>query len=400
MGFIECLVGTVNDSLRCCARFVRLVYLRRHDHDHQHDKASLRGSGQPSNRAILVVNGEPCRPSSLKVAPAERVHVDKYNELNKLGADLETRGPDIFRLDGTETVLAYEVTSIELPTPERTLSLSPFIKRGIELMPAPLPVWIEGTYRFARYAQVRSRRSTQRRILRDIRNRQAVTQGPFAGMKYIPRAYCSEILPKLVGTYERELIPAIEAVCGAGCDRIVDVGAAEGFYAVGMALRNPGASIVAFELCASARYYLRKLAALNGVIRRIEVRGECNIETLRASLVGARRPALICDCEGAEDVLLCPDQVEPLRDAFMIIETHDGLETSEGTLQGITDRLCERFASTHEIDVIASDVRTRNDLPGDCASLTDDDATEVMNEGRPWAQWLFLKPRFERVGER
>jgi len=211
-------------------------------------------------------------------------------------------------------------------------------------------------------------------------------------MHYVALAYCSEILPKLVGTYECELIPAIEAICRSGCDRIVDIGAAEGYYAVGMALRNPRAAIVSFEINPSARYYLRRLAGRNGVSERITIQGECFVDSLRSSLAGARRPALICDCEGAEVKLLCPDQIESLRRAFILVETHDGLATDTGVLEGITRRLRERFAPTHHVEVIASRARGRDQLPPDCAALTDEEAAEAMNEGRTWAQWLFLKP--------
>jgi hypothetical protein len=272
--------------------------------------------------------------------------------------------------------------------------MSQLLRRAVERMPAPIPFWIAGTYQFARYPQVRQRRLIHRRILGRLDRSQLVSQGSFQGMNYIPLAYYSEILPKLVGTYERELIPAIEMICRAGCDSIVDIGAAEGFYAVGMALRNPRAKIVAFELSASGRYFLRRLAARNGVSDRIMIRGECNIEALRDSLAEARLPAVICDCEGAEDTLLRPDQIEPLRRSLIVVETHDGLSTAGGMLEGITDRLHERFAPTHHIELIASRPRSRDDLPRACSSaLTDDDAAEAMNEGRPWAQWLFLRPK-------
>jgi hypothetical protein len=212
-------------------------------------------------------------------------------------------------------------------------------------------------------------------------------------MRYLALAYCSEILPKLVGTYESELAQAIETICRSGCDRIVDIGAAEGYYAVGMALRNPGDGVVGFEINPSARYYLRRLARLNGVSERFAVRGACTIDSLDDSLGGALRPAVICDCEGAEDRLLVPDRVAPLRRAWILVETHDGLETGDGVLEGITRRLHERFAATHDIEVISSRSRRRDDLPGGCASLTDREAAEAMDEGRPWAQWLFLRPR-------
>jgi hypothetical protein len=212
-------------------------------------------------------------------------------------------------------------------------------------------------------------------------------------MRYIPRAYYSEILPKLVGTYECELMPAVETICRSDCDRIVDIGAAEGYYAVGMALRNPTARIVAFELSSSGRYFLRRLAAHNRVSSRITIHGKCSVEALRSSLTEAHRPALICDCEGAEDTLLCPDQIEPLQRSLVVVETHDGLETAGGVLKGISERIRERFAPTHDIVVIGSQARSRHDLPPECSLLTDAEAMEAMYEGRPWAQWLFLRPR-------
>jgi hypothetical protein len=267
------------------------------------------------------------------------------------------------------------------------------LRQGIESMPAPLPVWIQGTVRYLRYPRVRARRRMHRRILGRMDSPGRVSQGPFRGMRYVALAYCSEILPKLLGTYESELVPAMETICRSRCDRIVDIGAAEGYYAVGMALRNPQARVVAFEINASARYYLRRLAQCNGVGERVVIRGECAIDSLGESLTGARRPAVICDCEGAEDRLLRPDRIEPLRHALIVVETHDGLETDDGVLEGISRRLQERFAATHDIEVIASRTRDRAQLPSDCTTLTDAEAAEAMDEGRPWAQWLVLEPR-------
>jgi hypothetical protein len=212
-------------------------------------------------------------------------------------------------------------------------------------------------------------------------------------MYYVDLAHGSEVLPKLVGTYEAELIPVIEAICRSGSDRIVDIGAAEGYYAVGMALRNPAAEIVGFEINPSARYYLRRLAGRNGVSDRVAIRGECTVDSLRAALTNSRRPAVICDCEGAEDALLDPDRIEGLRRALILVETHDGLEIDGQVLEGISRRLRERFEPTHDIEIIVSRPRSRDELPPACAALSDEEAAEAMDEGRPWAQWLFLEPK-------
>jgi hypothetical protein len=267
------------------------------------------------------------------------------------------------------------------------------VRRGIESMPGSIPVWIQGSYRYLRYPRVRSRRRMQRRILARLETPGLIARGPFQGMRYIPQAFCSEVLPKIVGTYESELIPAIETICESGCDRIVDIGAAEGYYAVGMALRNPESRIVAFEINGSARHFLRNLARCNGVSDRISIEGECVVESLHEALANASRPAVICDCEGAEDALLRPDEIESLRRALILVETHDGLETASGALEGICDRLHERFSSTHDLQIITSRVRNRAELALECEALTNEEAAEAMDEGRDRAQWLFLRPR-------
>src|SRR5262249_23172345 len=153
------------------------------------------------------------------------------------------------------------------------------------------------------------------------------------------------------------------------------------------------AEIVGFESNPSARYYLRRLARRNSVSDRVAIRGECTVDSLRAELTNSRRPAVICDCEGAEDALLDPDRIEALRRAVILVETHDGLETDGQVLEGISRRLRERFEPTHDIEIIVSRPRSRDELPQACAALSDDEAAEAMNEGRPWAQWLFLEPK-------
>jgi hypothetical protein len=266
------------------------------------------------------------------------------------------------------------------------------LRHGVERLPAPLPVLLQDWFRHLRYGQVRRRRQAHGRILGRLESPGVVAQGPFRRMRYLSSAFCSEVLPKLVGTYESEASPAIEAICDAGCDRIIDIGAAEGYYAVGLALRNPGARVIGFEMNPSARYYLRRLARRNGVADRIEVRGTCDPDSLARAMAGAVRPAVVCDCEGAEDFLLRPDRIEPLRRALVLVETHDGLTTDAGVLEGITDRLRDRFGPTHEVEVIASRDRRSDDLPAG-NHLSPEEAAEAMDEGRPWAQWLFLTPK-------
>jgi hypothetical protein len=258
------------------------------------------------------------------------------------------------------------------------------LKQGVECLPAPLPILTEESLRYIRYPRLRSQWRQFRRILTKLPDSKRVAQGPFEGMGYIPLASSRTTLPMLLGTYECELNSAVETICGAGCDRIIDIGAAEGYYAVGMALRNPGVPLVCFEMNASVRYYLRRLARRNGVRPRLKILGECTPTALEAALEGAERPAIICDCEGAEDLLLDPVRVLSLRRALILVETHEGM------VDGVEDHLQERFAATHEIELIRSRTRTLDDLPAGC-ELSDAEAAVAMNEHRRHAEWMFMQ---------
>src|SRR4051812_14244715 len=62
-----------------------------------------------------------------------------------------------------------------------------------------------------------------------------VLSGPFAGMAYVRQAAGSCLAPKLIGCYEAELHGVVARILRTGYTQIVDIGCAEGYYAVGLA---------------------------------------------------------------------------------------------------------------------------------------------------------------------
>ena len=111
-----------------------------------------------------------------------------------------------------------------------------------------------------------------------------VLSGPFQGMKYLRESSASVLAPKLLGIYERELHAAIEEAIAFPFQRVVDIGAAEGYYCVGLAMRMPRARIVAYEANETAHPLIEKLAALNHVEDRLEIHGTCTLDALNAAL--------------------------------------------------------------------------------------------------------------------
>lgn len=184
-----------------------------------------------------------------------------------------------------------------------------------------------------------------------------VISRPFTGLRYLQSAIGSAYAPKLLGIYERELHGCIERACGSNPQVVVDVGAAEGYYAVGLARRLLRAKVVAFEAEARGRGLLAKMCQLNGIGDHFQIKGRCGLGDLQAVLDGASTSFVVCDVEGYEDILLNPDLVPALRLALILVETHDAL------VAGVTARLRERFTATHEVAEIPTEIRTPEDFP-------------------------------------
>src|SRR5207249_10415948 len=117
-------------------------------------------------------------------------------------------------------------------------------------------------------APLRPRTFAHRMLM--TRSAGGILAGPFAGMKYVSTSVGSVYEPKLMGTYELELHPIIEQLCKQQFSRIIDVGAAEGYYAVGMAMRSPRSEVIAFETTTEGQALIAQLAALNEVAARVE----------------------------------------------------------------------------------------------------------------------------------
>lgn len=169
----------------------------------------------------------------------------------------------------------------------------------------------------------------------------AVLTGPFAGMAYPVIASEGSRAARLIGAYEASLAPVIETIVARAYPLVIDVGSAEGYYAVGLARRMPGARVLARDASDRAQALCRKLAEVNGVADRVEVGGlfthaDFNICALQPT-------AVIIDIEGAEDELLDPAAAPGLRHADILVEVHEGMKP------GLLARIEQRFLGTHAI---------------------------------------------------
>lgn len=218
-----------------------------------------------------------------------------------------------------------------------------------------------------------------------------VKNGPFSGMRFpTGRTSRHTYFPKIFGSYERETHEVIERICATPYDTIIDIGSADGYFAVGLAMRIPTATVHAFDPNTGAMNYLLQMAELNGVADRIQVGDFCDPAKL-ISLPKGNRALVFCDCEGYEKELFTTEVVEALKNHDVFVETHDLFDIE------ITPHLRNVFSDTHDLisitsidDVQKAHLYNYQELSG--FSLADKKL--LLAERRQAAmEWFFFTPK-------
>ena len=223
-----------------------------------------------------------------------------------------------------------------------------------------------------------------------------VRHGPFRGMRYPnSEAVGSSLFPKLLGCYEQELHFLIETICARPYLSVVDVGCAEGYYAVGLAMRIPSAVVHAFDTSERGLALCRQMAALNGVESRMSFDGLCDADRL-PTVTGHGKALVISDCEGFEIELFSPKAIANARNCDVLIEVHDFRNPR------ISAALIERFRRTHKLTVIRSlddDRRVQLCNYPELEGMNVDTRMSLLAELRPAdMEWFFFEPRLEQSG--
>lgn len=178
-----------------------------------------------------------------------------------------------------------------------------------------------------------------------------VMQGPLAGMDFLHKSTEGCHIAKLLGCYEQPLQPFIEQAIQRPYATVLNIGCAEGYYAVGMARRMPNTQVLAHDLNPLAQSTCAELARKNGVADRVHVGGLFSPGDLAAH-AGAS-VLLMCDIEGAEKALLDPQQSPALKGMDIVVESHECL------VPGITQLLMARFHDTHDTTLVQDDGQRR-----------------------------------------
>ena len=182
--------------------------------------------------------------------------------------------------------------------------------------------------------------------LKKITHRRII-HGPFLGMLYVKESLGSVYYPKLIGVYEKELHTVIEAQSDRFFEKIIVIGAGEGYYAVGLA-RKWDRPVLAFEKDEKGRKLITQLSLINE--KSIFVKGafEPGIDT------HSNKDFILVDVEGDEKKILTPEQFIEWQFSMLVVEVHSN------SIKGL---LKERADFTHHFTFIPTQERSVKDYP-------------------------------------
>lgn len=210
-----------------------------------------------------------------------------------------------------------------------------------------------------------------------------VQSGPFAGMRFDTAVADGCLLPKLLGCYEMELHPAIADAARREPEIVVNIGSAEGYYAVGLARVLPAARIFAYDTDAMARERCGEVARANGVDGRVTVRDGIGPEDF-AAFAGSR-VFVLCDIDGGEYALLDPARAPALAGFDLLVETHPLGNPP-------TAEFAARFGQSHDAEIIGPTARDPDAFPL-LADLSPEDGMLALFERVEPTPWVYLRSR-------
>lgn len=214
-----------------------------------------------------------------------------------------------------------------------------------------------------------------------------VFSGPLSGLHFVTESSEGCHLAKLIGTYEQPLHNYLMEFTRTDYEQIINIGCAEGYYAVGLTKLFPKAVSLAYDTDPIARNKCVDLAVLNHVQDRVEIHAEFSSHDFQR--FKDNRALLICDIEGQEMSLFDQNSVPYLSGIDIIIESHDCFNPAT------TDTLVARFSDTHSISIVKdSGSRNLTNMPAWFENLSHLDQLLSIWEWRSGpTPWLVMRSK-------
>ena len=197
----------------------------------------------------------------------------------------------------------------------------------------------------------------------------------------------------LLGFYEKEILERL--VLESGNRRtLIDLGAADGYYAVGTLFGNIFDRTICFEISEESRRNILENSKINNVENNIIIKGAVNNSNLIPELMNENvkysESVMLCDIDGGEFDPFNDDVLSQLNGLVIIIEIHEWHKNGLGNYNLLKSRASKYF-NLEEITMGSRDLSKYLEI----RHLRDDFRWLLCSEGRHHLMtWLVLTPKY------
>ena len=221
-----------------------------------------------------------------------------------------------------------------------------------------------------------------------------VAYGPFEGLRLSDTSWwgAADRGSMLLGIYEKEVIDAV-ADFAQTRDIFIDIGAADGYYAVGAVASGLFEMAICFEISQEGQAAISENAKRNGVSNRVHIMGEATpdfmLDLREKFSIDVSRAIFLIDIEGAEFELVTEQFLREVSRSVLIIEIHDWMARHEFEVEELASRAAEIF----KVSWLTTGSRDMS-IFQELSEWPDDDRWILCSESRrKLMRWMVLTPR-------
>jgi hypothetical protein len=219
-----------------------------------------------------------------------------------------------------------------------------------------------------------------------------VQYGIFKGLKLSPKTWwgTADRASMLLGLYEKDVLDSLQNI-PKKFTTFIDLGAADGYYGIGVLVNNLFQNSICFEISKEGRQIIRENAQLNNVLNKVEIRGIAKKDFYDdLSTHTLSNAVLFIDIEGAEFELIDKATFSAFNKSIIFVELHDWFfEDGEEKLK----KLKNDSTTTHVLTELTMGSRDLSIFP-ELNKLNDNDRWLICSEGRgQLMKWLRFDPK-------
>ena len=215
-----------------------------------------------------------------------------------------------------------------------------------------------------------------------------VQEGPYKGMIISEDQFWGpgDKASKILGLYEKEIQNLLNHIQEKNnFPTFIDIGGADGFFAVGSVKNNLFKNCEVFEISKRGRQSIEESAIKNNVADLISIKSEANEKTL-SSIENINNSVILCDIEGSEYDLFSENLIKNMHPSNVIIEIHKNPDISLNEFE-------DKFKNLFSIDKITQGPRSLKGF-GELKNFNDNNRSLLASEGRSYIQeWWHLSPK-------